>query len=210
MKYSVFLPKISKDIRFSLEIFLHVSKIAVFHMILQCEVYVKLILKKSRAIQKNPLHQKFRHNINCISPYLHINLRILYEGVVFPQKSWTHIIRQNSVLFTCSFMLGLFRNQKLTKISPENQKTRLPQKELVTRYKKYEDIKNPLHQKFRRSISFIFLNLYIYLCILYREGVFRLKSWIHIIQQNSVLFYFLIYTRFCFEIRYLPKTLKKN
>ena len=128
LKYSLFLPKISKNTRFSLEIFLHVSKIAVFHMILQCEVYVKLILKKSKAIQKNPLHQKFRHNISCIFLHLYIYFSILYGGVVFPLKSWIHIIRPNSVLFTFSFILGFPLKSKIDQNHPKTPKNLTPSK----------------------------------------------------------------------------------
>ena len=70
------------------------------------EGHLRLSLKTSKTIQKKSHHQKFRHNVSCIFLHLYIYLSILYGEVVFPLKSWIHIICQNSVLFTFWFILG--------------------------------------------------------------------------------------------------------
>ena len=70
------------------------------------EGHLRLTLKTSKPIQKKSHHQKFLHIISFIILHLYIHLRSLYGEVVFPLKSWLHIIRQNFVLFTFRFVLG--------------------------------------------------------------------------------------------------------
>ena len=88
----LFLSRVSKSWTFLVKI----------RNISSLEGYLWLILKKSRAIKKYPLYQKFRRNISSIFLRLYIYLSYLYEGVVFPLKSWIHFKLQNSVLLTFS------------------------------------------------------------------------------------------------------------